>query len=109
MSSHPAEAGEPGAEDSPQPMKDVLHNPGDAPHTGVNLEKSRLVGGKADIWRGSGGTYASGSTDDILPQRCKVKVESNHPFFKIKVKFLQFQTSSYKFKLSSETEKVLMK
>ena len=90
VSSHPAEAGEPGAEDSPQPMKDVLHNPGNAPLTGVNLEKSRLVGGKVDIWRGSGGTYAIGFTDDILPQRCKVKVESNHPFFKIKVKFLQF-------------------
>ena len=47
-------------------MKDVQHNPGDAPHTGVNLEKSRLVGGKADIWRGSGGTYASGFSDVIF-------------------------------------------
>ena len=49
VSGHPAEAGEPGAKESAQPMKDVQHNPGDAPHTGVNLEKSRLVGGKEDV------------------------------------------------------------
>ena len=49
VSGHPAEAGEPGAEESAQPMKDVQHNPGNAPHTGVNLEKSRLVGGKEDV------------------------------------------------------------
>ena len=66
MSGHPAEAGEPGAEESAQSMKDVQHNPGDAPHTGVNLEKSRLVGGKEDVWRGSGGTYAKGCSDDNL-------------------------------------------
>ena len=29
---HPAEAGKPGAEESKQLKKDVLHNPGDAPH-----------------------------------------------------------------------------
>ena len=39
----------------------------------------------------------------FFPQRCQVIVESNHPFFN--VKFLQFQTSSYKIKSSSETEK----
>ena len=66
MSGHPAEAGELDAEESAQPMKDVQHNPGDAPLTGVNLEKSRLVGGKVDVWRGSGGTYASGFSDVIL-------------------------------------------
>ena len=68
VSSHPAEAGEPGAEDSPQPMKDVLHNQGDAPHTGINLEKSRLVGGKADIWRGLEGPTQAASQMSSFPR-----------------------------------------
>ena len=49
VSVHPAEAGQSGAEESNQPKKDVLHNPGEAPCTGVNLEKSILVGGKEDL------------------------------------------------------------
>ena len=87
VSGHPAEAGEPGAEESAQPMKDVQHNPGDAPHTGVNLEKSRLVGGKADVWRGLQGTYTSDYSEATFnPRRCKVCVES-------KSSLRQFQTS----------------
>ena len=87
MSVHPVEAGQSGAEESNQPKKDVLHNPGEAPCTGVNLEKSILVGGKEDVWRGLQGTYASDYSEATLnPRRCKVCVES-------KSSLRQFQTS----------------
>ena len=53
VSVHPVEAGQSGAEESNQPKKDVLHNPGEAPCTGVNLEKSILVGGQGGFLEGA--------------------------------------------------------
>ena len=94
VSGHPAEAGELDAEESAQPMKDVQHNPGDAPHTGVNLEKSRLVGGKEYVWKGREEPTQMAVQKSIFPQRCQVIVESNLYFFN--VKFLQHQTTSFK-------------
>ena len=62
---------------SKQLMKDVHHNPGDAPHEVPTWSKAGLVEGKEDVWRGLGGTYASGCSDESLPGDRKHGVESS--------------------------------
>ena len=79
-------------------MKDVQHNPGDAPHTGVNL------GWRSQDWWGARRMSRGGRKEpmqkavriSIFPQRCQVNVESNLCFYNFKI--LQ---SNLKLKLQS--------
>ena len=95
---------------SKQPKKDVHHNPGDAPHEVPTWSKAELVAGKEDVWRGLGGTSASGYSDDSLPGDRKHGVESslstsNSNFFQFK----NFQQSQDPFRSRENVNEVKTK
>ena len=94
---HPAAAGKPGAEESKQPRKDVPHNPGDAPHKVPTWSKAGLVAGKEDVWRGLGGTYVSGFSEEPIPGDRKHGVESSTLF-----NFKKFLPTKFNFTRSRE-------
>ena len=77
MSGHPAAAGQSGAEESNQPTKDVPHNPGEAPRTGVNLEQVKTGGGQGGHREEAVRNLRNWLLRGILPRSKEASVGSN--------------------------------